>query len=128
METIKEIFTKEALKNISKDWDIANESSEFTLVMKDYDRYFTFTKVETEKDRKLAYQMISRLFIYLYPSLGGSRSDYMTQAIAKAAKDTGALLSISKDGYLQISKMINNKALNPSRAFEELNEVGIKLV
>lgn len=123
--TMKEIFMKEALKNIAKDWDISGESYEFTSVMNEYD--FTFEKVETEEDKKRAYQIIDRLFVYLYPYLGGSRSDYMTTAIAKAAKETGALLSIAEEGYPSIRKMIEKNALNSERAFKELKEVGIDL-
>jgi hypothetical protein len=124
---MKEIFMKEALKNIAKDWDISGESYEFTSVMNEYDKYFTFTKVETAEDKKRAYQIIDRLFVYLYPYLGGSRSDYMTSAIAKAAKETGALLSIAEEGYPSIRKMIEKNALNSERAFKELKEVGIDL-
>lgn len=124
---MKEIFMKEALKNIAKDWDISGESYEFTSVVNEYDKYFTFTKVETEEDKKRAYQIIDRLFVYLYPYLGGSRSDYMTSAIAKAAKETGALLSIAEEGYPSIRKMIEKNALNSERAFKELKEVGIDL-
>ena len=123
--TMKEIFMKEALKNIAKDWDISGESYEFTSVMNEYD--FTFEKVETEEDKKRAYQIIDRLFVYLYPYLGGSRSDYMTTAIAKAAKETGVLLSIAEEGYPEIRKMIKKNALNAERAFNELKEVGIDL-
>lgn len=122
---MKEIFMEEALKNIAKDWDISGESYEFTSVMNEYD--FTFEKVETEEDKKRAYQIIDRLFVYLYPYLGGSRSDYMTTAIAKAAKETGALLSIAEDDYPAIRKMIKKNALNSERAFNELKEVGIDL-
>lgn len=74
-----------------------------------------------------AYQIIDRLFVYLYPYLGGSRSDYMTSAIAKAAQKTGALLSIAEEGYPEIRKMIKKNALNSERAFNELKEVGIDL-
>ena len=123
--TVKEIFMKEALNNIAKDWDISGESYEFTSVMNEYD--FTFEKVESEEDKKRAYQIIDRLFVYLYPYLGGSRSDYMTTAIAKAAKETGALLSIAEDDYPAIRKMIKKNALNSERAFKELKEVGIDL-
>lgn len=123
--TVKETFTKQALINISKDFDISDESYEFTSVMNEYD--FTFEKVETEEDKKRAYQVIDRLFVYLYPYLGGSRSDYMTSAIAKAAKETGALLSIAEEGYPEIRKMIKKNALNSERAFNELKEVGIDL-
>ena len=122
---MKEIFMEEALKNIAKDWDISGESYEFTSVMNEYD--FTFEKVESEEDKKRAYQIIDRLFVYLYPYLGGSRSDYMTTAIAKAAKETGALLSIAEDDYPAIRKMIKKNALNSERAFKELKEVGIDL-
>lgn len=124
---MKEIFMKEALNNIAKDWDISGESYEFTSVINEYDKYFIFEKVETEEDKKRAYQIIDRLFIYLYPYLGGSRSDYMTSAIAKAAKETGALLSIAEEGYPEIRKMIKKNALNAERAFNELKEVGIDL-
>lgn len=123
--TMKEIFMKEALKNIAKDWDISGESYEFTSVMNEYD--FTFEKVESEEDKKRAYQIIDRLFVYLYPYLGGSRSDYMTTAIAKAAKETGTLLTIAEDDYPAIRKMIKKNALNSERAFNELKEVGIDL-
>lgn len=122
---MKEIFMKAALNNIAKDWDISGESYEFTSVMNEYD--FTFEKVESEEDKKRAYQIIDRLFVYLYPYLGGSRSDYMTTAIAKAAKETGALLSIAEDDYPAIRKMIKKNALNSERAFNELKEVGIDL-
>ena len=125
--TMKETFTKQALINISKDFDISGESYEFTSVMNEYDKYFTFEKVETEEDKERAYQIIDRLFVYLYPYLGGSRSDYMTSAIAKAAKETGALLSIAEDGCTEIRKMIKKNALNSERAFNELKEVGIDL-
>lgn len=122
---MKEIFMEEALNNIAKDFDISDESYEFTSVMNEYD--FIFKKVETEEDKKRAYQIIDRLFVYLYPYLGGSRSDYMTTAIAKAAKETGALLSIAEDDYPAIRKMIRKNALNSERAFKELKEVGIDL-
>lgn len=124
---MKEIFMEEALKNIAKDWDISGESYEFTSVMNEYDKYFTFKKVETEEDKERAYQIINRLFVYLYLYLGGSRSDYMTSAIAKAAKETGVLLSIAEEGYPEIRKMIEKNALNSERAFKELKEVGIDL-
>lgn len=124
---MKEIFMKEALNNIAKDFDISDESYEFTSVMNEYDKYFTFEKAETEEDKNRAYQIIDRLLVYLYPYLGGSRSDYMTSAIAKAAKETGALLSISEEGYPEIRKMIKKNALNSERAFNELKEVGIDL-
>ena len=123
--TVKEIFMKEALNNIAKDWDISGESYEFTSVMNEYD--FTFEKVESEEDKKRAYQIIDRLFVYLYPYLGGSRSDYMTTAIAKAAKETGTLLSIAENDYPSIRKAIKKNALNSERAFKELKEVGIDL-
>lgn len=122
---MKEIFMKEALNNIAKDWDISGESYEFTSVMNEYD--FTFEKVESEEDKKRAYQIIDRLFVYLYPYLGGSRSDYMTTAIAKAAKETGALLSIAEDDYPAIRKMIKKNALNYERALRDLKEVGLDL-
>ena len=60
---MKEIFMKEALNNIAKDWDISGESYEFTSVMNEYDKYFTFEKAETEEDKNRAYQIIDRLFV-----------------------------------------------------------------
>lgn len=51
----------------------------------------------------------------------------MTSAIAKAAKETGALLSIAEEGCPEIRKMIKKNALNSERAFNELKEVGIDL-
>lgn len=124
---MKEIFMKEALNNIAKDWDISGESWEFKAVMNEYEDYFTFEQVETEEDKKRAYQIIDNLFIYLYPTLGGSLSDYMTSAIAKAAKETGALLYISKEAYPSLREMIKKNALNYERALRDLKEVGLDL-
>lgn len=124
---MKEIFMKEALKNIAKDWDISSESYEFESVMNEYGDYFTFKKVETEEDKNRAYKIIDRLFIYLYPTLGGSRSDYMSSAIATAAYKTGTLIEISKEAYSLIKDRIEMTALNYNRAIRELEEVGVKL-
>ena len=124
---MKEIFIKEALKNIAKDWDIADESCEFEAVMNEYEDYFTFKKVETEEEKNRAYKIIDRLFIYLYPTLGGSRSDYMSSAIATAAYETGTLIEISKEAYSLIKDRIEMTALNHNRAIRELEEVGVEL-
>lgn len=124
---LREVFIEEALKNIADDVDIADESYEFISVMETYGDYFTFSKVKTEEDRKRAYQIIDRLFVYLYPSLGGSRSDYMSCAIAVASKDTGIMLSVSEDGYPVIRGEIERNAINPERAFKSLRAVGIDL-
>ena len=44
--TMKEIFMKEALNNIAKDWDISGESYEFTSVMNEYDNRVVTEYVE----------------------------------------------------------------------------------
>lgn len=124
---LRDIFVAEALKNIAEDADIAGDSDDFLWVMDKYGKYFTFTKVETEEDRRRAYQFVSRLFLYLYPNLGGSRSDYMSCAIAVASRDTGVMLSLSEDGYPLIRRAVTRTALNPERAFKSLRSVGINI-
>lgn len=74
-------------------------------------------------------QLVDELFIYLYPDLGGSHSDYMSSAVYKALVDNDLCVHFYLRGELRelVKAKINETALNPERTFSRLAELGLNL-
>lgn len=124
---IKEQFIKEALKEIHKDWDVKREGWQFESVMNKYGNYFTFNKSLNEEEVKNTSYLIEELFIYLFPEIGGSNADYLSSAIAKASRNINLVIEIEKDCFDMIKEEIENNALNPIRAYNNLSKYGLNL-
>ena len=124
---IKEQFIKEALKEIHKDWDVKREGWQFESVMNKYGNYFTFNKSLNEEEVKNTSYLIEELFIYLFPEIGGSNADYLSSAIAKASRNINLVIEIDKDCFDMIKEEIENNALNPIRAYNNLSKYGLNL-
>ena len=124
---IKEQFINEALKEIHKDWDVKREDWQFESVMNKYGKYFTFNKTSNEEEVKNTSYLIEELFIYLFPEIGGSNADYLSSAIAKASRNINLVIEIDKDCFDMIKEEIENNALNPIRAYNNLSKYGLNL-
>ena len=124
---IKEQFINEALKEIHKDWDVKREDWQFESVMNKYGKYFTFNKSSNEEEVKNTSYLIEELFIYLFPEIGGSNADYLSSAIAKASRNINLVIEIDKDCFDMIKEEIENNALNPIRAYNNLSKYGLNL-
>ena len=74
-------------------------------------------------------RIISELFVYLYPDLGGSHADYMSSAIYKAMVENDLSVSLYLTSELRelVKAKINESALNPQRAFDDLAKYGLDL-
>ena len=124
---IKKQFIEEVLKEIHKDWDVSRESWQFESVMNKYGNYFTFYKSSNEEEVKNTSYLIEELFIYLFPEIGGSNADYLSSAIAKSSRNINLVIKINKDCFDMIKEEIENNALNPIKAYNNLSKYGLNL-
>ena len=83
-KTLVKRFEKVAIENIKKDLDIAEESQDFLEVISEYGDYLVFRNAKNEEEIEKSINLVKDLFIFLFPTVGGSRSDYLASAIANA--------------------------------------------
>ena len=127
---LKELFKQKAHEEIAKDFDIAREVWNFDSVLTEYDEAIYVEQLPNNKDLvKRNAQLVDELFIYLYPDLGGSRSDYMSSAVYKALVHNDLCVHFYLEGELRelVKAKINETALNPERTFSRLAELGLDL-
>ena len=127
---LKDLFKKKAHEEIAKDRDIFGESWNFDSVLSEYDEAIFVEQLPNNKELvKKHAQLVDELFIYLYPDLGGSHSDYMSSAVYKALVDNDLCVHLYLEGELRelVKAKINETALNPGRTFSRLAELGLDL-
>lgn len=127
---LKALFKKKTHEEIAKDRDISGESWNFDSVLTEYDEAIYVEQLPNNKDLvKKNAQLVDELFIYLYPDLGGSHSDYMSSAVYKALVDNDLCVHFYLRGELRelVKAKINETALNPERTFSRLAELGLNL-
>ena len=127
---MKTLFKKKAHEEIAKDRDIFGESWNFDSVLSEYDEAIFVEQLPNNKELvKKHAQLVDELFIYLYPDLGGSHSDYMSSAVYKALVDNDLCVHLYLEGELRelVKAKINETALNPGRTFSRLAELGLDL-
>ena len=127
---LKTLFKKKAHEEIAKDRDIASEVWNFDSVLTEYSEAIFVERLPKNKPLvKKHAQLVDELFIYLYPDLGGSHSDYMSSAVYKALVDNDLCVTIYLRGELRelVKAKINESALNPQRTFSRLAELGLDL-
>ena len=127
---LKALFKKKAHEEIAKDRDIASEVWNFDSVLSEYDEAIFVEQLPNNKELvKKHAQLVDELFIYLYPDLGGSHSDYMSSAVYKALVDNDLCVTIYLRSELRelVKAKINETALNPERTFSRLAELGLNL-
>ena len=126
-KTIKDLFEKRVESKAARDCDVYSEIHEFNWVMIDYGDYFTFEKSENEKEISRTDSLITELFVYLYPTLGGSASDTLSSLAGSASRELGLVLTIDESGHEKIYDQIKKTALNVERAIKNLVELGLDL-
>ena len=129
-DEMRALFKKKAHEEIAKDRDIASEVWNFDSVLTEYEEAIFVEHLPKNKALvKKHAQLVDELFIYLYPNLGGSHSDYMSSAVYKALVDNDLCVTIYLRGELRelVKAKINESALNPQRAFDDLAKLGLDL-
>lgn len=127
---LKALFKQKAHEEIAKDFDISREVWNFDSVLSEYDEAIFVEHLPNNKDLvKKNARLVTNLFIYLYPNLGGSHADYMSDAvfIALVNNDLSVSLYLTDELKELVKAKINESALNPQRAFDDLAKYGLDL-
>ena len=128
---LKELFKQKAHEEIAKDVDIAREVWNFDSVLNEYGEAIYVEQLPNNKELvKRNARIVDELFVFLYPDLGGSHSDYMSSAVYKALVDNGLCVHFYLTDELRelIKAKINETALNPERTFSQLAQLGLDLL
>ena len=127
-----ERFKKTAIKHIEKDLDIAEETQDFLEVISEYGDYLVFRNAKNEKEIEQSINLVKDLFIFLFPTVGGSRSDYLASAIANAVEESNIVVDFKVESKKMDSeccrklyKAINSKAIYPFQAMNRLKKYNL---
>lgn len=127
---LKVLFKQKAHEEIAKDSDISRDAWNFDSVVSEFDEALFVEQLPNNKAWvKRKAKLLSELFIYLYPDLGGSHADYMSGAVYKALVENDLSVSLYLTGELRelVKAKVSESALNPSRAFSDLANLGLDL-
>ena len=128
---LKELFKQKAHEEIAKDVDIAREVWNFDFVLNEYGEAIYVEQLPNNKELvKRNARIVDELFVFLYPDLGGSHSDYMSSAVYKALVDNDLCVHFYLTDELRelIKAKINETALKPERTFSQLAQLGLDLL
>lgn len=127
--TLREQFIKLARENIKKDCDVYDEGWKFNSVMDEYGKYFTLRKASKEETLLRSYSLVCTLFPFLFPEIGGSRSDYLAKAVADALYNLGISLTVQapKEVRFKIIKVLYEKAWDYEVVVHDLKKYGFDL-
>lgn len=127
---LKALFKQKVHEEIAKDSDISRDAWNFDSVVSEFDEALFVEQLPNNKAWvKRKAKLLSELFIYLYPDLGGSHADYMSGAVYKALVENDLSVSLYLTGELRelVKAKVSESALNPSRAFSDLANLGLDL-
>lgn len=125
-------FKKIAIENIEKDLDIAEESQDFLEVISEYEDYLVFRNAKNEEEVEQSINLVKDLFIFLFPTVGGSRSDYLASAIANAVEESNIVVDfkveskkMNSECCKKLYKAINSKAIYPFQAMNRMKKYNL---
>ena len=131
-EKLVKRFEKVAIENIKKDLDIAEETQDFLEVLSEYGDYLIFRNAKNEKEIGQSINLVKDLFIFLFPTVGGSRSDYLASAIANAVEESNIVVDfkveskkMNSECCRKLYKAINSKAIYPFQAMNRLKKYNL---
>lgn len=125
-------FKKIAIENIEKDLDIAEETHDFLEVLSEYGDYLVFRNAKNEEEIEKSTNLVKDLFIFLFPTVGGSRSDYLASAIANAVEESNIVVDfkveskkMNSECCKKLYRAINSKAIYPFQAMNRLKKYNL---
>lgn len=131
-QTLVKRFEKVTIKNIEKDLDIAEETQDFLEVISEYGDYLVFRKAKNEEEVEKSMNLVRDLFIFLFPTVGGSRADYMASAIANSIEETNIVVDFKVESKKMKSecckklyRAINSKAVYPFQAMNRMKKYNL---
>ena len=131
-QKLVERFKKIAIENIKKDLDIAEESQDFLEVISEYEDYLVFRNAKNKEEIEQSTNLVRDLFIFLFPTVGGSRSDYLASAIANAIEESNIIVDfkveskkMNSECCRKLYKAINLKAIYPFQVINRLKKYNL---
>ena len=120
-------FKKIAIENIEKDLDIVEESQDFLEVISEYGDYLVFRNAKSEEEIEQSINLVKDLFIFLFPTVGGSRSDYLASAIANAVEESNIVVDFKVESKKMNSECCKKlyKAIYPSQVMNRLKKYNL---
>lgn len=125
-------FKKIAIENIEQDLDIAEETQDFLEVISEYGDYLVFRNAKNEEEIEQSMNLVRDLFIFLFPTVGGSRSDYLASAIANAIEESKIVIDfkveskkMNSECCKKLYRAINSKAIYPFQAMNRLKKYNL---
>lgn len=125
-------FKKIAIENIEQDLDIAEETQDFLEVISEYGDYLVFRNAKNKEEIEQSTNLVRDLFIFLFPTVGGSRSDYLASAIANAVEESNIVVDFKSESKKMNSecckklyRAINSKAIYPFQAMNRLKKYNL---
>jgi len=125
-------FKKIAIENIEQDLDIAEETQDFLEVISEYGDYLVFRNAKSEEEIEQSINLVKDLFIFLFPTVGGSRSDYLASAIANAIEESNIIVDfkveskkMNSECCKKLYRAINSKAIYPFQAMNRLKKYNL---
>ena len=131
-QTLVKRFEKIAIENIKKDLDIAEETQDFLEVISEYGDYLFFRNAKSEEEVEKSTNLVRDLFIFLFPTVGGSRSDYLASAIANAVEESKIVVDfkleskkMNSECCKKLYRAINSKAIYPFQAMNRMKKYNL---
>ena len=112
--------------------EAAEESQDFLEVISEYGDYLVFRNAKNEEEIEKSTNLVRDLFIFLFPTVGGSRSDYLASAIANSIEETNIVVDFKAESKKMNSecckklyKAISLKAFYPFQAMNRLKKYNL---
>ena len=121
------VFKTFALENVRYTKDVRDEIDDVRFVFNTYGKYFTFNRTEDEEEIKRTNDLISQMFIYLFPTVEKTKRERLAKVISSTNKCFDYKLVIDKSGYEEIYDAIKNKAKDVECVITELAKNGLDL-
>lgn len=129
-EALRKDLVAKVLRRVDSDPDIRGEGFNFTSVLDEFGEAFYFEKSSDEKLIGERASLLYAFLCYLYPDIGGSHADYLSDKVCSVLHKEGivAHIRLSDELRLAANAQIRATALNSDRAFKEIESKGLRLI
>lgn len=129
-EALRKDLVAKVLRRVDSDPDIRGEGFNFTSVLDEFGEAFYFEKSSDEKLIGERASLLYAFLCYLYPDIGGSHADYLSDKVCSVLHKEGIVAHIRLSDELRLAAItqIRATALNSDRAFAEIESKGLRLL
>ena len=129
-EALRKDLVAKVLRRVDSDPDIRGEGFNFTSVLDEFGEAFYFEKSSDEKLIGERASLLYAFLCYLYPDIGGSHADYLSDKVCSVLHKEGIAAHIRLSDELRLAAItqIRATALNSDRAFAEIESKGLRLL